>query len=302
MAIDRTVLTWAEVEHLAIQLAGRWREKRDDLDGVWGVPRGGVAPAVMVAHHLGLPLVDDPTVDTLVVDDVVDSGATREKWGTFPFDALVCKPTSPPWSHQEPPPLVEGWVVLPWEVGTPEEHGPTDAVVRLLEHIGEDPNRDGLVDTPGRVVKALTEMTVGYHEDPAAILATTFDEKSDEMVIVRGVEFTSMCEHHMLPFTGTVSLGYLPGERVVGLSKLARLVECYARRLQVQERMTAEIAEAIQTHLGATGVGVVVTARHSCMGCRGVKKPTAEMVTSAMLGSLRSEPAARAEFLHLTRV
>lgn len=170
----------------------------------------------------------------------------------------------------------------------------------LLKAIGLPVGASGLKDTPARVVRAFEEMTAGYAQDPAAILGTVFAEEFDEVVILRGVAFTSLCEHHLLPFVGTVDLGYLPGGKgVVGLSKLARLVECFARRFQVQERMTREIAGAVQEHLGAKGVGVVVRAGHSCMACRGVRKAGAEMITSVMLGAFRDKPEARAEFLAL---
>jgi GTP cyclohydrolase I len=172
------------------------------------------------------------------------------------------------------------------------------AVATLLRFIGEDPSRDGLADTPARVVKAWREMTSGYDDDPAEILSRTFDETSDEMIVLRGISFYSTCEHHMLPFYGTAAVGYLPG-RVVGISKLARLVNCFARRLQIQERMTRQIAEAIETHLEAKGVGVVLRAHHLCMGCRGVRQEETEMVTSSMLGKLRRDPSTRSEFLGL---
>lgn len=177
------------------------------------------------------------------------------------------------------------------------------AVVQLLQAIGEDPQRPGLVDTPGRVVRALLELTSGYADNPAAILARVFPDEYDEMVVVRGVAFTSLCEHHLLTFTGTAVVGYLPapGRGVVGLSKLARLVDAYARRLQVQERMTMQIADAMVEHLQPLGVGVVLRARHSCMGCRGVRKPAAEMVTSALRGAMRDQADTRAEFLALAR-
>ena len=174
-----------------------------------------------------------------------------------------------------------------------------EAVMTLLRFIGEEPERDGLRDTPARVVKAWREMTAGYAEDPAEILSRTFEESSDEMIILRGISFYSTCEHHMLPFYGTAVVGYLPG-RVVGISKLARLVECFAKRLQIQERMTRQIAEAVETHLDARGVGVVLRAHHLCMGCRGVRQEETEMVTSSMLGTLRTDATSRAEFLRLT--
>jgi GTP cyclohydrolase I len=171
-----------------------------------------------------------------------------------------------------------------------------DAVLTILRWIGEDPDRDGLRDTPARVAKAWREMTSGYADDPAEILARTFDESSDEMIVLRGISFYSTCEHHLLPFYGEATVGYLPG-KVVGISKLARLVECFARRLQIQERMTRQIAEAVETHLGARGVGVILRAHHLCMGCRGVRQEQTEMVTSSMLGTLRSDAASRSEFL-----
>jgi GTP cyclohydrolase IA len=178
-----------------------------------------------------------------------------------------------------------------------------EAVRTLLQWMGQDPARPGLLDTPRRVVDAFTEMTIGYAQDPTKILATTFEEQYDELILLRGIRFTSLCEHHILPFTGTADVGYIPSNtgKVIGLSKLARLVECYARRLQVQERMTVEIAEALMIHLKPQGVAVVVKARHSCMGCRGVKKPEAIMVTSSMTGVFRDSPEARAEFLALCR-
>lgn len=287
--------TWEEigglVERLAYDVDGLYQ-------GVWGIPRGGCVPAAMLAGRLGLPLVHAPAANILIVDDLIDSGATRARWDGHPFAALYRKSWSPP-CHAMMEVPGDHWIVFPWEV---EEAGPEDAVIRLLSFVGEDPNRDGLAATPGRVIRSLAELTSGYGEDPAEILAVTFAEACDEMIVLRGVSFTSLCEHHLLAFTGTATLGYVPGAgRVVGLSKLARLVDCYARRLQIQERLTTQIADALVTHLAPTGAGVVILAEHSCMGCRGVRKPGAEMVTSALHGAFREIPEARAEFLALTR-
>ncbi len=176
-----------------------------------------------------------------------------------------------------------------------------EAVKTLLRFIGEDPNRDGLLDTPERVAKAWREMTAGYDEDPAEILSRTFDETIDELIILRGISFYSTCEHHLLPFHGEACVGYMPG-KVVGVSKLARLVNCFARRLQIQERMTQQMAEAIEKHLDARGVGVVLKAHHLCMGCRGVRQQDSEMITSAMLGTLRNDASSRSEFLQLCKL
>lgn len=171
------------------------------------------------------------------------------------------------------------------------------ALTRMVRAAGG--NEEAVSNTPLRFFRALFEMTSGSMEEPAEILSKQFAVDSDEMIVLRGVEFTSLCEHHLLPFVGTCDVGYLPPETgmVVGLSKLARLVDCFAKRLQLQERMTRQIASALMEHLHARGAAVVVRAKHSCMGCRGVKKPDAEMVTSSMLGLFRTDPVVRQEFL-----
>lgn len=173
-----------------------------------------------------------------------------------------------------------------------------DAVRYLLQCVGEDPDREGLVDTPKRVVRALAEMTRGYREEPETVLGTVFEEDCDQMVVVRGIRFASLCEHHLLPFTGTAAVGYIPQGKVVGLSKIPRLVEAYARRLQMQERLTAQVASGIDSVLRPLGVGVVMRAHHACMGCRGVRQPDAEMVTSHLIGAAR-DASVKAELLAL---
>jgi GTP cyclohydrolase I len=171
----------------------------------------------------------------------------------------------------------------------------------ILRRIGEDPERDGLLATPKRVEKSLAFLTKGYHEDPNEILrGALFDVDYDEMVIVKDVEMFSLCEHHMLPFFGKVHVAYIPKGKVIGLSKIARLVEVFARRLQVQERMTRQIADAIQEAIEPHGVGVVIEARHLCMMMRGIEKQNSSTVTSAMVGCFR-EKETRSEFLSLVR-
>lgn len=175
-----------------------------------------------------------------------------------------------------------------------------DLVKQLLTSLGEDPTREGLRDTPARVSRAWKHLMQGYAQDPADILKSAiFAEESDEMVIVKDIEVYSMCEHHMLPFFGKCHIGYISRGRVYGVSKLARLVDCFSRRLQLQERMTRQIAESLMEPIGAEGVGVVIEARHLCMMMRGVSKQNSVMVTSAMLGSFRGEPETRMEFLRL---
>jgi len=176
------------------------------------------------------------------------------------------------------------------------------ALRTLLEVIGEDPDREGLRDTPDRVLRSWEEIFSGYGQDPAEILATTFEEVEgyQEFVLLKDIPFHSTCEHHMLPFDGVAHIAYLPDDRVVGLSKLARLVDCFARRLQIQERMTQHIVQALMLHLGAKGAAVMIEGVHGCMTCRGVRKEGSAMVTVAFEGDYQ-DPARRTEFLTLTR-
>lgn len=176
-----------------------------------------------------------------------------------------------------------------------------DAVRTLLRYAGEDPAREGLLDTPKRVIKSYGELFAGYNIEPKEVLSTTFEEVGgyDEMIVLRDIEFTSHCEHHMLPFTGHVHIAYIPTNKVVGLSKLARLVDVYARRLQIQEKMTAEIAKALCDVLKPKGVAVVIDATHMCMTMRGVRKPGSIMHTSHITGIFKSDPRTRQEFFSL---
>ena len=176
-----------------------------------------------------------------------------------------------------------------------------EAVRTLLRWIGDDPQREGLRGTPSRVVSAYQDWFGGYNDDPVEFLRRTFYEVDgyDEMVILRDISFESHCEHHMAPITGTVHVGYLPDRKVVGISKLARVVEAFSRRLQVQETMTAQIAHCIQDVLRPKGVGVVVEGVHQCMTTRGVRKQGVAMITSQLLGHFRSDPRTRAEFLNI---
>lgn len=179
---------------------------------------------------------------------------------------------------------------------------PKECVRGFLEAIGEDPNREGLLDTPARVVKSWAELYAGYSQNSEEILSTVFEDGAcDEMVILKDIEFSSMCEHHVLPFIGKAHIGYLPDGKVVGLSKLARLVDCFSKRLQIQEKMTTDISDAIEIHLKPKGVAVIVEAHHQCMSCRGVGKKNTTMITSSMLGAFRNNQAARGEFLSLIR-
>ena len=196
---------------------------------------------------------------------------------------------------------------IAWEERTPSEVPPFDheraaaAVRELLIAIGEDPEREGLRDTPDRVARAYAELTMGLRQAPSDVLTTTFDLGHDEMVLVRDIELWSMCEHHLVPFTGVAHVGYIPAEtgKITGLSKLARLVDVYAKRPQVQERLTTQVADSLMEILGARGVIVVIEAEHLCMTMRGVRKAGARTITSAVRGTMLKDAATRAEAMAL---
>jgi len=196
--------------------------------------------------------------------------------------------------------MVEPISLPTWRPGEFDLERASAAVRELLAAVGEDPEREGLQDTPARVARAYAEMLAGMHVRPEQVLSTTFDIGHNEMVLVRDLELWSMCEHHLLPFTGLVHVGYIPGEagRITGLSKLARLVDAYAHRLQVQERLTTQVADSLVELLEPRGVLVVVEAEHLCMTMRGVRKAGAKTVTSAVRGQLR-DTATRAEAMSL---
>lgn len=177
-----------------------------------------------------------------------------------------------------------------------------DIIKQLLIKLGEDPEREGLQNTPERVVQSLEFLTSGYRQNIDEIInGAIFTDECDDMVIVKNIEFYSMCEHHMLPFYGKCHIGYIPTGKIFGVSKLARLVDCFSRRLQIQERLTRQIANIILDNINPSGVGVVMEAQHMCMTMRGVEKQESLMVTSCMLGNFRAEQATRAEFLNLIK-
>lgn len=259
------------------------------------VPRGGVPAAYRVREFLpALFLVDTPEEADCFIDDLVDSGATQaryaEAYPAKPFFALFDKRA-----------MGDDWLVFPWEGS--EDKSADDIPVRLLQFIGEDPARGGLLETPKRFLKAWREYGSGYGKNAADILKVFEDgaEKCDEMVLVKGIPIYSHCEHHLAPFFGVAHIAYIPNGRIVGLSKLSRLADMFAKRLQVQERLTNQIADALEEHLDPLGVGVVIECRHMCMESRGIQRQGASTVTSAMRGALRDQPAARAELMALIK-
>lgn len=304
-----------QAERIAHQIADGLPEKiknknlvyRDAIDiRLYGVPRGGIAAAYAVALalrglvHINVDdacvrIVGQPSEATNIIDDIYDSGATFRRYqAAFPntqFHVLFDK-TVTTWAGR--------WLVLPWEVGDGDASA-EDIVVRLLQYIGEDPTREGLQDTPRRYLAAWREWARGYGQDPAEILKTFADgaKAYDEMVVVHNIPVASKCEHHLADMVGTAHVGYIPNNRIVGLSKIPRVVDVFARRLQVQERMTVQIADAIHDTLNPFGVGVLLRCSHSCMSTRGVNIHGSVTTTSAMRGALLEKPEARGEFLRL---
>ena len=274
------------------------------------VPRGGIPAAYAlgeVGRSLGvlINLTDTPEDADFILDDLIDSGATRDKyadvWPDTPFFALVNKPY-----YRAKSPLHElcDWLVFPWEHDPDKvtDSSADDIPVRLLQYIGEDVQRGGLLETPKRFLKAWKEKTVGYQQKPEDVLKVFEDgaENYDEMIVVRDIEIESVCEHHLERVWGVAHIGYIPDGKIIGLSKFSRIADVFARRLQVQERLTVQICDAIEEHLKPLGVGVVIEARHACMEVRGIKRRGQTTVTSALRGVFKEDGNARAEFLKLT--
>jgi len=301
-------LDWQELQPLLDTLSVRVIARAGGDSGergvqVYGVPRGGaVLASLLDVNHSGITQVFNPHDADVIVDDLVDSGHTMEKWskqypGT-PFEVLITKEAGSPYAGE--------WIEFPWESGT-TDRDMEENVIRLLEHWGEDPTREGLRETPKRYLKGMGEMLKGYREDPAEHLRKHFDisdveaTRYDQVIISKNIPFVSFCEHHLMPFFGEAHIGYLPQEesaKVVGLSKLARCVEGFATRLQVQERMTRQIHDAINDVLEPAGSMVLIEGTHTCQCWRGVKKDGV-MMTSAIGGVFRDDPAARGEVLAL---
>lgn len=306
------ILDNARVIDLAMQAAKQIVPGDDNPTGVatvYAIPRGGIPAAYAMRAYSNFHMVDDPVHADFIVDDIYESGATMER---VIADAVARRlPAGRKFMgpRNEPPkpvilvdkrlPEFKGqWIVFPWEETAAK--GVEDHFVRILQYVGEDPQRGGLIETPARAAKAWLEWCSGYGQDPAAILKCFEDgaEGYNEMVVVKDIPFYSKCEHHMADIFGTATIAYIPDGKVVGLSKLSRVLDAFARRLQVQERLTAQVADCLMEHLTPKGVGVVIRARHMCMESRGVRQQGHHTVTSALRGVIY-DGAARQEFLSL---
>lgn len=302
--MNKTYLTHGDVLVLVNRLIGLLYSTKLIQGGgnslkVYPIPRGGVPVAYAMLDIIAITIVDTPEEADVFIDDIIDSGGTKRRYrDTYckPTFALIDKTTSADAENY-------GWVVFPWENiddGTAETAEAN--VTRLLQVIGEDPTREGLLETPARVLKAWRHWTKGYAQNASDILKVFEDgaEGYDEMIVVKDIPLYSKCEHHMADIFGTVTIAYIPNGRIVGLSKLSRLVDVFARRLQVQERLTSQIADSLNNELRPLGVGVLVKARHMCMESRGICQQGHHTITSALRGVIKDDPQARAEFLTLS--
>ncbi len=302
-------LSTTDCIHAASSLLGKMYsalgEKARGPIKLWGVPRGGISAAYLLVTLIPerVVVVDDPAEAHIAIDDIIDSGRTAakifEKWQipTLALFGTSCFKNAVGIVKED-----DSWLSFPWERTLDgKDHSAHDIVTRMLQHIGEDPARGGLLETPRRVVEAWGEWFKGYKENPSDHLKTFEDgaEKCDEMVLVSKIPVMSHCEHHITPFIGEAHVAYIPNGKIVGLSKIVRVVDGFSRRLQVQERLTNDIAECLWKGLDPLGVAVVVKATHFCMCTRGVKSPHTDTTTSKLFGVFKDKPEARAEFMSL---
>lgn len=292
-------LSHYQIDMLAKMLAGRIVDHTGRVHLiVHPVPRGGIPTAYALSRHMpGITLTMDPREADIFVDDLIDSGATEDRYRTTysgrPFFTLLSKKDTE---------YADKWIVFPWE--QEDDNQPAeDNIVRLLQACGENPGRGGLSETPRRVMKAWKFWTSGYGQNPADVLKVFEDgaEGYDQMVSLCDIPVYSHCEHHMAAIFGTATIAYIPNGKIVGLSKLSRLTDIFARRFQVQERLTNDIANALMENLQPKGVGVVIKARHMCMESRGICQQGHYTRTTALRGVIMHDASARAEFLSLTK-
>lgn len=284
-------ITYKELLEDAKHLAKIIKANSEQYDSVFGVPRGGVPIAIIVAEELSLPLVEEPTSKTLIVDDLIDSGETRKKYKDNHFAVLYKKPHSPITDCHYVYKELDGWIEFPYESSETdiEEH-----FRRILEYLGEDPTREGLRDTPKRYIKFMKQFLAQEEFN-----FTTFENEGvDEMIVQKDIPFFSLCEHHIAPFFGVATVAYIPNGRIVGLSKLARTVKYYAGQFQNQERITQQVAERLEKELKPRGVAVTLKARHFCMEMRGVRTHDVHTVTTKLTGAFKDNHDTRAEFLN----
>lgn len=284
---------------LSQKLAEQIEKKGKKYGSIYPIPRGGYKLAIALSQALQIPIITNKNLindSTLIVDDLIDSGKTLSE---FPYNdkAVLFVKQNNECKVNYYVQKTDDWVQFPDEKDNEIE---TD-IERILQFIGEDTNREGLIETPKRILKSYEELFSGYKQDPTELLKVFKEGSCKEMVILKNCEFYSTCEHHFLPFYGHISIGYVPNGKVVGISKLARLVDCFSRRLQIQERLVTQIADCIMENLQAKGVMVICEGVHFCMTSRGVRKQNSSMMTSAIRGVFEDDKV-RNEFLQLIKM
>jgi len=287
---EQYIVTWSEVYERIQKLGDAIKQHAKDKPvKVYGIPRGGsIVVGVLAAMVKDIIIVMDPKIADIIIDDIYDSGTTAKGYEKYKKQMIFLYDKRTEYNNT--------WVVFPWE-GNPSVDV-EDNVRRLLQFIGEDTSREGLLETPKRYVKFLTEFT-----NPPEFKCTAFDsEGMDEMIVQTDISFYSFCEHHLAPFFGEGYIAYIPNGKIIGLSKLARTLEFFSRRPQNQERITTQVAEYLQEKLDPIGVGVVLRARHMCMEMRGVEKPGVFTTTSKMIGQFKQDLNTKHEFLKLIRL
>jgi GTP cyclohydrolase I len=298
--METTELSWKDVKERAIKIAEEIKfgyiKEKNKLFKIYGIPRGGIFAAQAVVTELErmhIPSILTTNIEDsrVFIDDIIDSGETRDNFEQRPFYALVDKQGAD---------KDIGWVVFPWEIIN-NEIGPEENVKRLLEYIGENPKREGLKETPKRVVKSFQTLYGGYTMKLSDYKKMFEKEDNDEMVVLKNIEVYSTCEHHMLPFFGKVHIAYIPKDKIIGVSKLCRIMEMYSRRLQIQERLCTQITKAVDMLIQPMGSACVIEAQHFCMTSRGVKKQNSIMVTSSLTGVFREDSKARSEFMSMIK-
>ncbi|MFX1537628.1 MAG: GTP cyclohydrolase I FolE [Promethearchaeota archaeon] len=288
--MNKVHITWQEIQSRLDKLESIFDHKK-----VYGVPKGGMILSSFIRSWCYIQW--KPEDADIILDDLIDSGATLEHYQKLypdkPFYALFDKRSE--YKNQ--------WLVMPWEADHPGQHKDSiqQNIIRQLQYIGEDPNREGLKETPNRIVRSWDEIFCGYNQNPEELFTTFTADGYNQIVLLKNFEIYSMCEHHMLPFFGKAHVAYIPNKKVIGISKLARLVDVYARRLQIQERIGQQVTDDLTKYLQPQGAACIIEATHMCMRMRGVNKQNSIMTTSSMRGAFMDKPSAREELMQLIR-
>jgi len=291
-------LTWQDIEYqVSLIIKDNHLNNSSLWKYVYGVPRGGISISIMFAQRLSLKILTCldriAKEEVLIIDDIIDSGKTKERYiqQGYHFIALYQAKQGE-------------WLEFPWETMINEAPA-QDAITRIIESIGEDPNRQGLQETPKRVIESYEYLFSGYDQKPEDIIKVFDSDGYDQIVLLKDIELYSMCEHHMLPFIGKAHIAYIPDKEVIGVSKLARLMEIYSRRLQIQERLTVQITDVLMKFLEPIGAACIIEAEHLCMRMRGIEKQNSTMITSSLKGvfidDLPKGIAAREELMRLIK-